>query len=437
MIPYEVEVEECSKLVNVRDLRESYKGALIVTLRYRDDVELCSEEFQQAIRDAVALAEQDEVWKEESRSEERLLGTFEGPTSAAASSEDACGLCSEDSPRKIGKHGVDEGFWEHALSVDEDNVCFIIEESEVYDEGFWDAIESHDTMKRIEEDFRCALLLQEQEQRELKEEDRRTRRHRQREQKRMWGGERAYEGRKWGVTSAHCANISYRCETGADDFPELPPGGEPEPALWGPRGKKGGGETSWIEENTCQYNPPDYVDHTDLTGLTKLSKIDGLVDNLRQDEKSFVLLAAASTLQEPSTSPSKGVSLDDMRNMMAKSGNTDTASKTTHVQELLIDGLDRELYTRKSIDKLQRSMVAKGWRRIRERNHYVYQRLIQVPDECGGGGGGMYPIKQQIIFASTPSSQKAIDRMYGTLMKAERELEAKLRELKEIHRQKG
>ena len=346
----DVVVDEANKMVNVLDLASA---SLIVSLSYKDELELCSDEFQQLIRDAVAVqcASEGEGWEQVSRHRHHhdLPGC---DTSHLANSDDS--------------DNSDDGFWDvmtgECVNGPCDDVMFIEE-----------------TGTQLEVDFEVALRLQE-------EEDRIASGQRRGEKSstmvtKSWGGERVYGAR---------SNV---IEHGKDDdeFPALPPGGPARFFSSSPESRRCGlSERKELEEG----NGTRCVSHKDdLSGYVKLSDIRGfLVDEMQEGERMSVLCAASASL---ASSPSKGVSLDDMRRMMVKTSKDDRAAKMTHVEKLLREGPDREMVSRKSIEKLQRQMMDYGWHRVRQSNHYIYQRLMPVPLECGGQGKAP-PIKQQV-----------------------------------------
>lgn len=175
-------------------------------------------------------------------------------------------------------------------------------------------------------------------------------------------------------------------------------------------------------KSTNEAKKPYVSDAEDFTGLTKLSRLQGLlVDNLKFDERRAILNHTDKVLQGPVSS---GVSADRMKAMMAKSAKD--AAKLSHCEQLLRDGPSRDLFSRKSMEKLKTDMVAAGWLNIRHATHLVYRREMPVPDCCGAHA----PLVQRVVVACTPSSPHAITRVFHAVFSAEVEMYDTLQEMK-------
>jgi hypothetical protein len=182
--------------------------------------------------------------------------------------------------------------------------------------------------------------------------------------------------------------------------------------------------SSLVQSEKCTDNAkkPYLGDTEDFAGLTMLSRLQGfLVDNLKFSERQAVLDHTDRVLQGPASS---GVSADRMKAMMAKSAKD--AGKLSHCERLLRDGPSRDLFSRKSMEKLKHDMVAAGWLNIRHATHLVYRREMPVPSCCGAHA----PLVQRVVVACTPSSPFAIKKVFHAVFSAEVELHDKLQEMK-------
>ncbi len=184
--------------------------------------------------------------------------------------------------------------------------------------------------------------------------------------------------------------------------------------------------SSLVQSDKCTDNAkkPYLGDTEDFAGLTMLSRLQGfLVDNLKFSERQAVLDHTDRVLQGPASS---GVSADRMKAMMAKSAKD--AGKLSHSERLLRDGPSRDLFSRKSMEKLKHDMVAAGWLNIRHATHLVYRREMPVPSCCGAHA----PLVQRVVVACTPSSPFAIKKVFHAVFSAEVELHDKLQEMKRV-----
>ena len=210
-----------------------------------------------------------------------------------------------------------------------------------------------------------------------------------------------------------------------DDFPSLPPGSRPTSSPVKNTRKSQRNVSSAAGDRLSTKTDARKL-HTsakdDFAGLTKLSGMRGLlVDHLKYEERQEVLDHSNRVLEG---SASRGVSVDRMKAMMAKSAKDTT--KLSHCERLLRDGPSRDTFSRKSMEKLKSDMLAVGWVNIRHASHLVYRREMPVPPICGSHA----PLVQKTVVSCTPSSPHAISKVFHAVYKAEVELYERLLEMK-------
>ena len=355
---YSVSIHEETRTVDAVD----ENGAVIVSLLFENHEELCSEEFQVSLRDAVALASSD--YAEEIHDDHDLMVVL------------------WDEQLKHG--GRDDEEQQEMKSLLE-----MLEREEL------------EKMREEEErDRQYAMALQIQE-----EEDALQRQgvERMNRRKNPW------------------KTLCYEEEQLEDieGFPSLPAGTDPQKVS---QFKATGNilDTMTVERaGRSLYR--DYCDG-DVDRVMKdwkqASHISNQVDDFRlgaveKDDRDFILSAASSAMARGSKEV--GVSPESLKKMM--SGGGSRKNESTH--EILED-IDREKYSRKSIRKLVLDMIAAGWMPLRRGGgHYIYERYVNIPHRAT-------PLKQVLVLPSTPSSQKSIDRVYAKLIKCDRDVAEKI-----------
>lgn len=332
-------------------------GAVIVSLIYEDHAELCSSDFQMSLRDAVVLA-------------------------------------SSEYPSMQGDDLL-MVMWEEQMKlggdVEKDMTRMLLE-----------MVEREDLEKRREEEERDRQLAM-----ELQMEE---------EKVALQDGERRKQGGNVWSRSNPWKTLCYTEEKeDMEGFPSLPvKHGCEKVSDFMPTG-------NILESMTVQRDAMClYRDDTDediaqvMNDWKKASHISSQLDHLRlsaveKDDRDFILSAAASAM---GTGKKSGVSPQSLRKMMSSSPEND-------VEEEIIQEVDREKYSRKSIRKLVLDMIAAGWMPLRRGGgHYIYERCVKIPNA--------EPLKQILVLPSTPSSQKNIDRVYAKLIKYDREVAEKI-----------
>ena len=143
-----------------------------------------------------------------------------------------------------------------------------------------------------------------------------------------------------------------------EEFPVLPPGSRA--VSFGRQiddrpSHGGGGPTLGLMQRTKSRAPDPAkklytAEPSDFTGFTKLNGM-LLVDNLKTGEREKIL----NDSDRAATNASRGVSMDKMRAMMAKTAGD--AAKLSYCERLMRDGPSKDNYTRKSMEKLKRWVI--------------------------------------------------------------------------------
>jgi hypothetical protein len=379
---YDVEVDEDSKLVNVMDRKTKVS---IVQLLFDSTEELVSDEFQTLIRDAVRI--------------QCLQDGGGGECREKCREECRAG----DDDRQLA------GCLSEFCSDADDDVVFV---EETYGDAVragnvdgsvpWDADDGRG-IATIEEDFELALRLQ------MVEDE-------------APGRVGVAVGPSHSLRTGIQQLRSKHVEESADAYP----------ALMGPTNSYSMtdvslGHGSRLHESMNTHTKVDKRrlctgEKDDFAGLTKLSDVRGLlVDHLKFDERQKVLDDVDRVSARGS---SRGISMERMRAMMAKTAK-DTA-KLSHCERLLRDGPCRDIFSRKSMEKLKKNMLDVGWVNVRDANHLIYRREMPVPSCCGSHK----PLVQMTMVACTPSSPHAITKVFMAVYKAEVALYERLMELK-------
>lgn len=358
MLPYySVTIREESRTVDAID----ENGAVIVSLLFENHAELCSEEFQMSLRDAVALASSDygDVSDEQ---------------------------CDQDLMVVLWDEQMQYGGWD-----DEDQQMKTL--LEVLEREELEKIREEE-----EKDRQFAIALQKQEEEDALE---RQRAERVQMKKSPW--------------KTLCFEESQSSEI--EGFPSLPAGTDPQTvSKLKPTGN--------ILENMTMERPSWSLYRGDSDGdaaqvmedWKKASHISSQIDDFRlyavdEEDRGFILSAASSVMARRNK---EEACPESVKKMMSG------GSKKNEMQEVLED-VDRERYSRKSIRKLVLDMIAAGWMPLRRGGgHYIYERKVNIPHSA--------PLKQILVLPSTPSSQKSIDRVYAKLIKCDREVAEKILE---------
>ena len=281
-------------------------------------------------------------------------------------------------------------------------------ENDLAEMAFWDAVET----RGVERDFELALRLQEQEKQDREREREKAAARQQIHQmpRGRWGG-------RGGKNS-----LAFRSREplpGAlADFPSLPPG-NPIPSA---THKRSGSALMGSLKTDMNPTKLHTADKDDFSGYTKLSSMAGyLVDNLKHAERQNVLI---DTDRMMNSSFSRGISMDKMRAMMAKTAKD--SAKLSYCEQLIYNGPSREAFSRKSMEKLKKDMIEAGWINIRSSTHLIYRREMPVPECCGLNQPS---IVQKTMVACTPSSPFALTRVFHAVYQNDVQLYERLIEL--------
>ncbi|KAI8101429.1 hypothetical protein M9435_001535 [Picochlorum sp. BPE23] len=377
---YTVSVDEEARVAHALDER----GAVLVSLDYSDEAELCSDEFQRCLSDAVALMHLD-------------LGV----------KEEQCGG-GDDVMMEIwreemaGGTGVPPG-----NKMDDTGTMHV---GRVFDDEAW-------RMEESDRDFALALWEQEREEQMAAEEKKKKKKEKKES---VWGTRMMHEDSSLGMFAASGPPLGYKEE----DFPHLDVHATSRPVMetFEPTG-------TLLKSMTRQEHkvhlymddeiPSAMEDWKAVRSATATATEDEVVEReecnrhrLGKDDREYILSSVAAR-----ETAGHGVSPESLKTMMAASSRSTSGKQEDTPNDS--NYIDRERYSRKSIRKLVLDMIQAGWNPMPGRGggHYMYERKVSVP------GGS--PITQILVIPSTPSSQKSIDRVYAKLMKCDREVSEK------------
>lgn len=385
---YTVSVDEEARVAHALDER----GAVLVSLDYSDEAELCSEEFQRCLSDAVALMHLDVVRNEEQcrRGDDVMMEIWREETAGDT------GRCVP--PR------MDCTSTRHARRVFDDEAR---------------------RMEESDRDFALALWAQEREERMAEEEKKK-----QQKKKSVWGTKMMHEGSAPGVFASSAPPLGCKEE----EFPRLDVNARNQSMMetFEPTGTILKSMTR--QEHKAHLYMEDEIPNVMEDWKAVHSSTSTEDDRVQRDEcnrhrlgkndREYILSSVAAR-----DTAGHGVSPESLKTMMAASSRSACEKQD---EDTLNDSnyIDRERYSRKSIRKLVLDMIQAGWNPMPGRGggHYMYERKVSVP------GGS--PITQILVIPSTPSSQKSIDRVYAKLMKCDREVSEKRTMAKNASNQK-
>lgn len=371
MLPYySVCIDDERRTVDAID----ENGAVIVSLIFQDHAELCSDEFQRSIRDAVALASLD--YTEES------LRHGEG--------DDLVDVMWEEQLKQA-RHVDELEQMKHVLEM----------------------IEKEELQKRKEDEERDRRIAMEM---QIEEEEAAIAKVEKCDQKsRPWNTPNPWK------TLCH-SDDGLQEETEVPGFPSLPATTSPQKIYdFKPKGNILDKMTDKRDASNLYMDDADdqvTLVMNDWKPISHMSgqSIDSQLNTVDKSDKDFILSAASSAM-EKETKKRGGVSAESLKKMMS----TTDSFQGQHGADETYAGVDREKYSRKSIRKLVLDMITAGWLPLRRGGgHYIYERTVAIPN--------MDPFKQVLVLPSTPSTQKNIDLVYAKLIKYDREVAERMTE---------
>lgn len=388
MLSYSVSIDEASHTASAVDKN----GAVIVSLMFQNYEELCSNEFQASLRDAVALASLD--YAEENTGEAIDEEYIE---------QDLIMVMWEE---QMHQKNVANDLMNFHNSYDEQQIRSLAD--------YFDRQELEEKIEDEKRDHRFALELQMQEEKEAMSETALKRNGKlSGADKNGWS-----QSNPWRTLYKEDASLSV---SEAIAFPPLPEGTNSEQAsICKPT-------RGIIDEiKIAKESRPLHIDEFDseiaqvMKDWKQASHISTKLDarqlnSIGADDRNFIMSAASIAITK------------EERNIhtiaMEKSSNLSTCGPSTLLQDPTVgdlqSGVDRDKYSRKNIRKLVLDMFHAGWMPLRRGGgHYIYERIVKIPN--------LDPLRQVLVLPSTPSSQKSIDRVYAKLIKYDREVAEKL-----------
>jgi len=144
--------------------------------------------------------------------------------------------------------------------------------------------------------------------------------------------------------------------------------------------------------------------------------VDGVLGSRINDADRNFILEAAAMGQQQDNGGKNGISPNSFKKMMKATDKTPQSTLDGSVEDREGE-IDRDRYSRKNIRKLVLDMVSAGWRPLAGRGggHYMYERVVELDDTT--------KYKQLLVLACTPSDIRNIDIVYARLLKCDREAE--------------
>lgn len=314
---YTVSVDEESRVAHAMD----EKGSVIVSLDYSSEAELCSDEFQRCMSDAVALM--------------HLGGVEEG-----------CAY--DDVMMEIWREEM-QGSVSPASGGREDTCTRVVER--------W-------RMEESDRDFALALWAQEREEHMAEKKKKEEKKNRSVWGMMMHGG-------------VHSSAAPLGCA--ADEFPHLDVNGR-NTGVMGTFEPRGNILKSMTRERQSPVYREDEFPMEDWKAVRAATTIEE--ERMQRDEcnrhrlgkndRDFILSSVADREEM-----GHGVSPESLKTMMAASATTCEKQE----EDEYVEYVDRERYSRKSIRKLVLDMIRAGWNPMPGRGggHYMYERNVSVP----------------------------------------------------------